>query len=67
MNSNADSFIKELENIRRSLEKLENSFAVIQTEPKTIKSRINNAEEQSGDVEDRIRTSPKQDSRLKTK
>ena len=31
MNSNADSFRKELENIRRSQEKLGNSFAEIQT------------------------------------
>ena len=45
MNSNADALRKELENIRRSQEKLENSFAEIQTELKTIKSRMNNAEE----------------------
>ena len=45
MNSNADSFRKELENIRRSQEKLENSFAEMQTELKAIKSRMNNAEE----------------------
>ena len=45
MNSNADSFRKELENIRRSQEKLENSFAEIRTELKAIKIRINNAEE----------------------
>ena len=32
MNSNADSFRKKLENIRRSQEKLENSFAEIHTE-----------------------------------
>ena len=43
MNSNADSFRKELENIRRSLE---TSFAEIQTELKAIKSRMNNAEEE---------------------
>ena len=41
MNSNADSFRKELENIRRSQEKLENSFAEIQTELKAIKTRTN--------------------------
>ena len=52
MNSNADSFRKELENMR-SQEKLENSFAEIQTELKAIKTRINNAE-QISDVEDRI-------------
>ena len=34
VNSNADSFIKELENIRRSQEKLENSFVEMQTELK---------------------------------
>ena len=39
MNSNADSFRKELENIRRSQEKLENSFPEIQPELKAIKSR----------------------------
>ena len=44
MNTNADSFRKELENIRRRQEKLENSFAEIQTELKAIKSRKNNAE-----------------------
>ena len=44
MNSNADSFRKELENIRKSQEKLENSFAEMQTELKAIKTRMNNAE-----------------------
>ena len=48
MNSNADSFRKELENMR-SQEKLENSFAEIQTELKAIKSRMNNAEERISD------------------
>ena len=43
--SNADSFRKELENIRRNIEKLENSFAETQTELKALKSRMNNAEE----------------------
>lgn len=41
MNNNADSFRKELENIRRSQEKLENLFSEIQTELKAIKSRMN--------------------------
>ena len=41
MNNTADSFRKELENIRRSQGKLENSFAEIQTEHKAIKSRMN--------------------------
>ena len=45
MNHNADSFRKELENIMRSQEKLENSFAEMQTELKAIMSRMNNAEE----------------------
>ena len=34
MNSNADSFRKELENIRKSQEKLENSFLEMRTELK---------------------------------
>ena len=41
MNSNGDSFRKELENIRRSQEKLQNSFAEIQTELRAIKIRMN--------------------------
>ena len=45
MNSNAASLRKELENIRRSQEKLENPFAEIQTELRAIKTRMNNAEE----------------------
>ena len=43
-NGNADSLRKELENIRRSQEKLENSFAEIQTELKAMKTRMNNSE-----------------------
>ena len=54
MYSNAGSFRKELEIIRRSREKLENSFVEIQTELKAVKTRMNNAEEQISDVEDRI-------------
>ena len=53
-NSNADYLRKELENIRRSQEKLENSFADTQTELKPIKSRMNNADTIISDVEDRI-------------
>jgi len=45
MNSNADSFRKELENIRRSQGKLENSFEKMQAELKALKNRPNNAEE----------------------
>ena len=44
-NNNADSLRKELENIMRSQEKLENSFAEMKTELKAIKSIMNNAEE----------------------
>ena len=45
MTTNADYFRKEIENIRRSQEKLENSFAEMQAELKALKSRMNNAEE----------------------
>ena len=54
MNSTADTLRKELEHIRRSQEKLENSFAEIQTEVRAVKTRMNNAEECISDVEDRI-------------
>ena len=53
MNSNADTLRKELEIIRRSQEKLEHSFAEIQTELRAVKTRMDNAE-QISDVEDRI-------------
>ena len=43
MNSNADSLRKELENTRRSQEKLENSFAETQAELRAVKTRMNNA------------------------
>ena len=45
---------KELENIRRSQEKLENSFAETKSELKALKSRMNNTEELTSDLEDRI-------------
>ena len=45
INSNADYFRKELENIRRIQEKFENSLAEVQTERRTVKTRMNNAEE----------------------
>ena len=45
MNSNADTLRKELENIRRSQEKLEHSFAEMQTQLGAVKTRMNNAEE----------------------
>ena len=54
MKSNAHYFRKELENTRRSQEKLENSFAVAQAVLGALKSRSNNAEEQISDLEDRI-------------
>ena len=55
MNSKEDSFEKELENIRRSHEKLENSSAEMQTEFKSLKSRKDNAEEWISDLEDKIK------------
>ena len=63
MNSNADYFTKELENIRRSQDKYENSFAEMQAELKALKRKMNNAEEQK--IEGW--KSPNQDSRKKTK
>ena len=53
INSNTDYFRKELENMRNQ-EKLENSFAELQTELKLLKSRINNAEKWISDLEDRM-------------
>ena len=49
MNGNADSFRKKLEDIRRNIEKLENSFLETRTELKALKSRMNNAEERISD------------------
>ena len=43
--SYADSFRKELETIRRSQEKLENSFSEMQAKLKALKNTMNNAEE----------------------
>jgi len=45
MNSNAYYFRKELETIRRSQEKIENSSADTKAEVKPLKRRMNNAEE----------------------
>ena len=54
INSNADYFRKEVENMR-SQEKLESPFAhLTQTELKALKSRMNDAEKRISDVEDRI-------------
>ena len=52
MNTNADSLGGELENIR-SQEKFENSFAEMQTELKSLKSMMNNAEAWISDLQDR--------------
>ena len=54
MNSNADYFRRELENIRRGHEKLENSFANMQVELMALKNRMSNAEELIRDLKDRI-------------
>ena len=54
INSNADCFTKEIENIRRNQEKLENSFAETETELKALKSRMNNAKERISDLENKI-------------
>ena len=53
INSNMDYFRKELETMRRSQEILENSFAETKAEVKSLNSRMNNAEEQISDLEDR--------------
>ena len=42
---NAEYYKKELENIRRSQENLENSFAETKSELKAMNRRMNNAEE----------------------
>ena len=54
MNSNADYFRNDLENIRRSQEKIENSFAEMQAKFKALNSRMDNAEEGISDLEGRI-------------
>ena len=45
INSNTDYLKSELETIKRSPEKLENSFAETKAELKALNSRMNNAEE----------------------
>ena len=45
INSKRDYFKKELETIRRSQEKLENSFTELKAELKEMSSGMNNAEE----------------------
>ena len=54
MNRNTDYFRKELENIRRNQEKLQNSFAETQAGLKVLKNRMNNAEEWISDLENRV-------------
>ena len=54
MNTDVDYFRKELENIRRNKEKLENLFAETQAELKALKNRMNNAEEKISDLEDKM-------------
>ena len=54
MNSNADYFRKVLENIRRSQEKLEQSFAEREAVLKVLNSRMSNIETQISDLEDII-------------
>ena len=53
INSNADYFTKELENMRNQ-EKLVSSYAETQTELKALNIRTNNAEEQIRELKDRI-------------
>ena len=54
INSNAYYFRKELENIKRNIETVENSSAEMKTELKALKSRMNNAEERISELEGRI-------------
>ena len=54
INRNAEYCKKELETIRRSQEKLENSFAETKAELKVMNSRMNNAEKSISDLEDKI-------------
>ena len=51
---NADHCNKELETIKRSQLKFENSFAETKAELKAMNSKLNNAEQQISDLEDRI-------------
>ena len=64
MNSNADYFGKELENMRIQ-EKLENSFAKMQAELKALKSRVNSAEQRICDLEDGIMEITKSGQKIK--
>ena len=55
INRNANCYKKELGTIRRSQEKLENSFAKVKVELKVMNTRINNAKERISDLEDRTK------------
>ena len=55
INRNAKCYKKELGTIRRSQEKLENSFAKVKVELKVMNTRINNAKERISDLEDRTK------------
>ena len=48
----------ELETVKKNQEKSENSFAEMKAELKALNSSINNAEEQTSDLENRIMKSP---------
>ena len=67
INRNGNYFRKEPENIRRRKEKLENSFAETKAELKTMNCRMNKAEEQISDLEDKTWKSPNKDRRQKDK
>ena len=54
INRNADYCKKELETIRRSQEKLENSFVEMKAELKAKNSRMHNAEERRSELETRM-------------
>ena len=54
INRNVDYCKKDLETVRRSQEKLENSIAMIKAELKAMNSRKNNMKEQISNLEDRI-------------
>ena len=51
---NADHCDKELELIKRSQSKLDNSIAKMKTEQKATNEKLNNTEEQISGLEDRI-------------
>ena len=54
INRNADYCNKELKNIKVNQSKIDNSIAKIKINLETMNSRLNNTEEQTSDLEDRI-------------